>query len=413
MRIGIIGSGIAGLSAAWFLKNAGHQVTLIEKLDRPGMSAHCIELTIDDIIVGGDVPSRMFNEAQWPNLLQLYREIGVAFQAVDASHSFSNLAGDNYLKLNLPYRFNDLTQVIHQPARRILLDMKRLRTDGGRALADGMPDSITLKTYLRESRYSSEFVFKFLYPILSSTVCTCSYASLDEYPAALILSAIQNISVGQSLLKTKFGTNDVSRRLSENVELQIESQVEQISERGDAVEVIYKNGQAHQFDHVVIATQANQAARFSGVGADPITDMLSGFEYENVTIVVHRDPRLMPVDQKDWATFNMISNESSAMCTVWMNRFHTDWNLNVPVFQTINPIIEPADELVDRRIVLQRPVVSPATKHRLESLRKYHDQANRRIWYCGSYASTGIPLLETAVVSAKTIADKMSQLVLQ
>ena len=411
MKIGIIGSGIAGLSAAWFLKNAGHQVTLLEKCDRIGMSAHCMQLEVDDKIVHADVPSRMFNAAQWPNLMELYRELGVEVEPVDTTQSFSNASGETYLKLELPYRFADPRVLFQKETRRILADMKRLRTEGERDLENGAGQNQSLSSYLNSNSYSREFVFQFLYPILSSTVCTCSYSSLNQYPADTILSTIRNISVDQTLYKTKYGTRDVVDRLSAELDVQTDSYIQNLDGQQDGMTVRNGNGTVGAFEHVVVATQANHAQSLIGGRFDSIKQPLASISYETVPVVVHRDERLMPSEKRNWATFNILTqNESTAMCSVWMNRFHKDWKIETPVFQTINPFVAPQDDLVEGRFFLQRPVVTLETSRQLKAIDDFHGGENRRLWFCGSFAAEGVPLLETGVVSAKSIASQISEI---
>ena len=102
MRIGVIGSGIAGLVASRELSEAGHQVTLFERQATIGMDAHSLEISNEAgtfAIARADVPSRMFNAAQWPHLSDLYQRIGVDAVEVGTSQSFSEFGGNTYLKL--------------------------------------------------------------------------------------------------------------------------------------------------------------------------------------------------------------------------------------------------------------------------------------------------------------------------
>ena len=67
-----------------------------------------------------------------------------------------------------------------------------------------------------------------------------------------------------------------------------------------------------------------------------------------------------------------------------------------PVFQTWNPIVEPDPCLVIGEAEFERPVVNADALKGLRQLSHLHQQPDRRIWFCGSYASHGIPLLESA-----------------
>ena len=141
--------------------------------------------------------------------------------------------------------------------------------------------------------------------------------------------------------------------------------------------------------------------------------MLGGFQYENVEVVIHTDESLMPTDRKRWATFNMVlpgpENRDEATCNVWMNRFHDEWQLDTPVFQTIKPVVDPAPPTVLQSASLQRAVVSNQTPELWSQLAELHEEPSRRIWFAGSYAVEGLPLLETGVRSAKQIAQRIQR----
>lgn len=417
MRIGIIGTGIAGLAAAWFLSRRGHQVTLIERLDRIGMSAHAIELEVDGTSIRGDVPSRMFNTAQWPSLSRLYEEIGVEVEPVDSSQSFSGDDRRPFLQLKLPYRFLNPTILFKKNVRRVLGDMRRLKIDGEADLQKGLDPSITLNEYLSRNEFSRDFIKQFLYPILSSTVCTCSYQSLDQYPAEMILEAVRKISVDQQLLKTKHGTGDVVNRLTKEIAtIRLGAAVENIRvgnhSEGDEinpnqVRVQFSGGEIDSFDHLIVATQANSAGKFLGPEFENELAVLANIQYENVPVIVHCDDSFMPTEKRKWSTFNMISNDSAAMCTVHMNRFHPNWKVESPIFQTINPYEEPKKDVTLGRSFLQRPVVNANTTVTLDELDRIQKEPGRRVWFCGSFAFKGIPLLETGVQSAAEITNRI------
>ena len=78
MKIAVIGSGIAGLTAAWLFQRGGHQVSLYEKRSSVGLDAFRVTTATDGVRC--DVPSRMFNALHWPNLVRLYEILGVETQ---------------------------------------------------------------------------------------------------------------------------------------------------------------------------------------------------------------------------------------------------------------------------------------------------------------------------------------------
>jgi predicted NAD/FAD-binding protein len=412
MRVGIIGTGIAGLSAGWLFNRAGHHVTLYEKHHTLGMDAHSIPLEKEGIALRTDVPPRIFNVTQWPNLVNLYREAGVAFVPVDPSQSFSLIGQPNFLNVDVAYQprlpdGSDITEQLDQ----IMNDIARLALGAPRDLREGLPGHTTLAEYLRHRKYSKTFIYDFLYPVLSSTVCTCSYNSLNAYPAPVILQALLNLFGAEPLLRTKHGTRDVVRLLSRGIDdIRYGTTVCGVKQAANGVRVETKQGPAETFDHLIMATQANHVLDILSSPSEAEHKMLTAFSYEDVPIIVHQDPAMMPLNGKDWAHINLIISQDrrATMCCVWMNRFNPDWQIDQPIIQTIHPLVEPQPESIIARYSLQRPVVNEQSLAGLELLNFLHQQDDRQIWFCGSYAAEGVPLLESAVLSSLRVANRLS-----
>jgi len=122
---------------------------------------------------------------------------------------------------------------------------------------------------------------------------------------------------------------------------------------------------------------------------------------------MHHDVRLMPANRKDWGPVNYILSpqHDRPMVSIWVNRLLPTYLDTRPLFQTINPMREPSPGLVLQDCSLQRPIVDLNTHANLKQLDTLHAQPDRRAFFCGSYAAQGIPLLESAVASARRIAQ--------
>lgn len=87
-HIAVIGSGIAGLSAAWLLARH-HRVTLYEADGRPGGHSHTVLAPTGATMTPVDTGFIVFNERNYPNLTALFEHVGVATQRSDMSFSAS------------------------------------------------------------------------------------------------------------------------------------------------------------------------------------------------------------------------------------------------------------------------------------------------------------------------------------
>ena len=415
MKIAIIGSGIGGLTAAWLLDRAGHNVSLFDRSSAPGMSAHGWPSPWPEIDRKIDVPARLFNSEQWPRLLELYRLLGVKFETANASQSFSIRGDRTYLSLDHDHRPQAFAAtLLNGESRRILLEAKRLRKIGLASLRDDSVSDETFASFLDRNQFDDSFRTRFLFPVLSSTVCTCDYGALENYPAAIILSGLAGITEAK-LLRTSAGTEDVATRLLRgDVDLRLNAKVSGVVQNSNSAEVRWQFieqqfSRREEFDQVVIATQANHALQLLHRDS-PEHACLSLVEYQELEIVVHRDKEFMPPSPGNWRTFNVISNESltRSMCSVWLNDYYPEFPDQPPLIQTINPIGLPKREHTICRVRLQRPVVTRASQEVGSKLNV--DPGKTRIWFCGSYASRGIPLLETAVESAIKVTEQLTNL---
>ena len=95
------------------------------------------------------------------------------------------------------------------------------------------------------------------------------------------------------------------------------------------------------------------------------------------------------------------------MCSIWLNQFYSEWETTTPYFQTIMPLNVPQPETLIATAKLQRPTVTASTRDAIDQLMQLHLQPDRRVWFCGSYANPGIPLLESGVVSAFRLAKSL------
>ena len=88
MKLAIIGSGISGLSAAYYLsKNL--KVDLFEKEDHFGGHSHTIDIKIQDNVIPVDIGFIVFNKKTYPNLINYFEENNIAIDKSNMSFSVS------------------------------------------------------------------------------------------------------------------------------------------------------------------------------------------------------------------------------------------------------------------------------------------------------------------------------------
>lgn len=412
-RVAVIGSGIAGLAAAWALK-AEHEVTLFERHAQLGMDAFSVDVPGGSGQQRIDVPMRVVYEGFYPRLSRLYRDAAIALEPLEYSGTFTQGDGRTYLSYrNLRFGRYAIPMLrgwraLHPKTLPIVLDSLRFFRRVGPELRAGAGEGKTLAEYLRWRGYSEAFGEDFLVPLMAG-ICTCTYEAVRDYPATTILGYFAAGLFSVPVMRARDGIADVVAKLSAGVhELRLGSPVERIVPHETGV-LVRAGGVDSHFDHVVIATQANQALRMLEASDDE-REALSSFTYQPSYVVMHTDERLAPPDRRLWGPVNFIMGpgQEMPMATIWMNTVHPHLGAT-NVFQTWNPTLDPRPEHLISRVAVERPVVNAASLRGLALLEGLHARPGRRVWFCGAYASPGVPLLESATASGLAAAARIDE----
>jgi uncharacterized protein len=421
-QIAVIGAGLGGLAAAWWLGQR-HDVSLFERRPRPGFTASSVAVpgsrgAGEEVRI--DVPLRVFYAGYYPTLARLYRELAVRSEPVSYAASFTNGQGELYFRYrNLRVADQSFGLLAPQDlmlgrrAWRIVGGLLRFHRHALRALRRGDLAGTSIGEYVARAGYPADFVEGFLLPAIC-TVCTCSYGHARSFPATVIVDYLARGLASESVRRALHGADDVERRLLEGIpRLHTDARIASVRREGagggDGVVLQMEDGSCRRFDHVVLAAQANQSRELlHDVGGDEAA-VLEAFRYAPVDVLTHGDAALMPPRRRDWSPVNLLVSPrfDAPESTIWVNAVQPALRHAAPVFQTVHPLRAPRAHLVVGHARFERPVVDAASQAALSALKRLHAEPGRRVWFCGSYAQAGVPLLESAVRSAHEVALRL------
>ena len=405
--VAIIGSGMAGLAAAHGCRQRGWQVTLFEAQPAHGMDAHA--LAVDGGLV--DVPLRVMNPSAWSSVLALAAEVGVDTFPVNTFVSCSWPDQRTWFRSSrlpvLRWPMAGGWRYLNGDSLRLALGMRRL-SRVSRRLAE-LPQQMTVAELLQREQFDPLFWRGLVLPLLT-TICTCAEEHLLAWPATQLLALLQQILHGDGLVRLKGGTGALVQGLAADLPRISGSPVQSVIEQGDHINVQNTRGEGGLFDQVIIATQANQLDFLQGERYQHEKSVLADIRFDRGELVVHRDLRFLPRHRRDWTALNFRMDPAleKVMFTVWVNAVEPTLQGAPPVLQTWNPQFEPAADTMLARVPLQRAVVHAGTAAVHQQLMRWHAAPGRRIFYCGSWAHEGVPLLESAVRSANAVVERMA-----
>jgi len=355
----------------------------------------------------------VYNERNYPNLVALFEHLDVPTKASEMSFSASLGAGSfEYAGTDLNGLLGQRSNIFRPRFWRMMRDLLRFYREAPGALDDPSTIDLSLGDYLRRENYGRAFVNDHLLP-MGAAIWSTTAPEMEDYPARAFIRFFQ--SHGLLVVKDRpqwrtvdGGSREYVNRLTAPYRERIRlCGVRSIKRLANKVIVEDHAGVAETYDYVVIATHADEAFRML-VDADNFERSLLGvWRYTKNRAVLHSDASLMPRRRRVWSSWNFIESGNGGidqqLCvTYWMNRLQS-LDPAHPLFVTLNPAHEPAQESVIREFEYTHPFFDRAALNSQQNL--WSLQGHRRTWYCGSYFGFGFH--EDALQSGLAVAEQL------
>lgn len=410
-KVAVVGSGVAGLSAAWLLSQR-HDVTLFESDPRLGGHANTAEAPGHKGSVPVDTGFIVYNEANYPNFTALLAHLGVPHVNADMSLSVSLDNGDfEYSSYGALGVFAQKRNLFSARFWQMLLDITRFYRKAPKDLADLVTPQTSLEDYLEAHGYCQAFRDDHLLP-QAAAIWSTPLKEIGQYPAASLIRFFLNHGMmsifGRGLWRTVAGgSRAYVEKLSEQFRGEVRKGVRVVGVKRDAngVELRLASGARDRFDEVVIATHGDTALSLLDDATAEEKSLLSCFRYSRNLVALHTDAGLMPKRRRAWSSWNHIGFRDApgeGAVTYWMNRLQS--LKDAPeLFVTLNPNREIAADKLIRTEVYDHPLFDGAAVE--AQTRLWDIQGVRRTWFCGSYFGHGFH--EDALQSGLAVAEQL------
>ncbi|RDJ03034.1 NAD(P)/FAD-dependent oxidoreductase [Rhizobium grahamii] len=394
LNIAVVGSGISGLSAAWLLSQR-HDITMFETSNRIGGHSNTVEFESAGVSVAVDTGFIVYNEVTYPNLTALFQALDVPTAASNMSFAVSlNDGALEYSGGTGSGLFAQKSNLVSPRFWLMMWDLLRFYRSAPRDL--GTMGGVSLDDYLTRNGYSRAFRDDHLYP-MAAAIWSTPAMKVGAYPAAGFVKFCHNHGLlelrNRPIWRTlQGGSREYVMRMIRpfSDRIRLSTAVEAVRRVPGRVEIRDARGEKYVFDHVVIATHADQALRMLSDATDDERRILGVFRYSRNEAVLHGDVSLMPRRRAAWSSWNYVADirdgTTKPSITYWMNRLQP-LGAAPPTFVTLNPRREPRRETVISREVYEHPVFDLDTdraQHEVWSL-----QGVRNTWFCGAHFGSG------------------------
>ncbi len=331
LKIAVVGSGVAGLTAAYIL-NRIHSVRVFEKNDYPGGHTHTIVIDRGpDRGTPVDTGFIVMNHRNYPLFTELLERLGVGLRDSDMSFGYSCLqTGMQYSSRGLNGLYAQRGNFLKPSFQRMVFDLLRFYRHAKRDLETGAAANVTLGEYLASRKFSDIFIRHHILP-MGAAIWSTPDDKMMEFPAESFFRFFSNHGLlgitGQPVWRTVVGGSHMyvkAIRESLKTDVLTGRAVKSVTRKKNTVMIKFAGGKEEAFDRVVIAAHADEAL---GMLADPSADekrLLGAWHYQRNHTVLHTDGSVMPGNPNARGSWNFIRGESadgdSLSLTYHMNR---------------------------------------------------------------------------------------------
>ncbi len=411
-KLAIIGSGIAGMGAAYRLRDE-YDITIFEQNHYVGGHTNTIDVDDDGRPLPIDTGFIVYNETTYPNLTRLFAELNVQTENTDMSFSVGNrVTNFEWSGRNVGGIFAQRSNLFKPRFLKFLLEANRFNNTAATHLDDERTD-VPMGEYLRRQGYSEYFKENYVLA-MGSAVWSTPLDKMEEFPARTLIQFFKNHGMLGYTTQLQWRTvsngsrnymNKILAKLGKPV--RVNQAVRSIAREANHALVRTDEGE-HRFDRVLVAAHGDQALRLLADPTQTEEELLSKFKYEKNRAILHTDVGAMPTRKRAWAAWNFMyrpaeGDREHRTTTVYYMNYLQNLKTKHDYFVSINEFDELDESRIIRVLDYEHPLFDGpaiAAQGRLDELNE-----SGPIFFCGSYFRYGFH--EDALWSGLRAAEKI------
>ncbi len=422
MKIAIIGSGISGLTCAWYLHRQ-HEIKVFEANDYIGGHTATVDVEVDSGKYAIDTGFIVFNDRTYPNFERLLAEIGISGQPSEMSFSVRNdVNGLEYNGHGLMSLFAQKRNLLNPRFYYFLYEVYRFNRLAKMAAGNEPLCESTLGEFLSRHGFTDYFCENYILP-MGAAIWSSTLSDMRGFPLAFFLRFFLNHGLLDLADRPQWsvipgGSREYVRKMIPAFEDSIKLNtpvkgVTRLQGIAGGVEVTTEQGNEY-FDQVIFACHSDQALRMLRDPSDGERRVLGAMKYQDNEVILHTDDSVLPKARAGWASWNYRLERDSESDKLQEDKLATlTYNMNIlqgldapeTFCVTLNQGDRIDPEKILRRFVYAHPVFS------LESIKaqacRSEINGKQGCWFCGAYWYNGFH--EDGVRSALDVVAGINQ----
>jgi len=408
-RIAVIGSGISGLAAAYYLSRR-HQVYVFEKDNRLGGHTHTAMVESSRGTIPIDTGFIVHNDRTYPNFCNLMKKLGVETQPSDMSFAVTHQhSGFEYSSRGFSGFFAQKRNLASPGHYKLLREILRFNREAPKVLTQPDSEEMTLGAFLDAGHYAPAFIDRYLIP-MAGAVWSMAPDAMPSFPLLTLVRFMQNhgmlgINTHPKWKTIRGGSHTYLAPLTapfrERIASDIAIQSITRSEHGVALEFADRPAQA--FDEVVFACHGDQILPLLEQPTGLEREVLVNFTTTRNQACLHTDSSLLPKRPAARASWNyLLGDAGKVTLTYHMNRLQSlETAEDYCVTLNANDAIEPGRSL--RKMVYEHPLF---TKAAIRAQERWSEISGKNhTHFCGAYWFYGFH--EDGVRSGIRVAEQL------
>jgi predicted NAD/FAD-binding protein len=415
MKIAVVGSGISGLSSAYYLSKK-HKVDLFEKQDRFGGHSYTLDVEYNDKErVAVDIGFMVFNKITYPNLINFFKENEIEIEESDMSFSV-NVKETNieYCGKGLNGIFSNKLNLFNYKFVKMFFEIINFYKRCENLDPNTLENKVTLGEYLQKINKSNFFIDYHITPMVSAIWSMPPY-EVSQMPLSFFLNFFKN----HGLFKLKnrpqwFTVTNRSKTYVNKILLNISGEyyknyeINKIIRDNNGVKVYYgSESEFFTYDKVVLASHADESLKIISDATDQEKQILNNFKYRKNIAIIHSDESSMPKNKKAWCSWNSSldrNNRENSSVTYWLNQLQ-NLKINKNIFLTINPFFKIDPNKIYNEINFSHPYYDENALKNQSKLNSIQNKNNTL--FAGSYFGYGFHEdgIKSSIEMLKTLND--------